>query len=238
MKEVVIFNGSSCLDFSDLRLNALRIPEVMARVRRTQQVWDYAEMPNLEWANFLSSEDSVFLNSIRYKSLAAGVIQLGLFDRYVRQHRCPDYFLGDLKEDSPVKVAAGLESFEDFLLHSRAFRGVSHLELAPQAGVPILAGISLAELGVLIRCEDTEGVEEGGPPYRILKTEGSDVQSLLSELIEGQGVQRFVNIGPGTQLVHKGQEVLAVTDVQVLESIDIDPLLSWFWPEMRAHHPG
>ena len=242
MNQVVILNGPSCLDFADLRLNALRIPEVVVRIRRAQQVWDYAGLPSFEWVNFLASDDNVFLNSIRYKAVAAAIIQLGLFDRYVKKHGRPDFLMGDLKEDSPINVAAGFVSFEDYLLSSKAFQSTQHLELAPAGDLPVLSGMSLAEFGVLSRTDEDESLLEEADKlsdtYRVLKSDKSDIKSLLSTLIEELGVRRFVNIGPGSQLVHKGQDALLMSDVQVVESIDIDPMLTWFWPTIQSHHPG
>jgi hypothetical protein len=47
------------------------------------------------------------------------------------------------------------------------------------------------------------------------------------------GVRRFVNFGPGNLLFSNLEGDLRLADIQVLESIDLDPMLSWFWQGLR-----
>ena len=65
MRDALVFNGASNLDFQDIRSNVVRIPEVIARIREAQKLWDKLSTQALDLANFINSEDSVFLGAIR-----------------------------------------------------------------------------------------------------------------------------------------------------------------------------
>ena len=77
MRDVLVFNGSSNLDFQEIRTNVGRIPEVVARIREAQKIWDTVATQPLDLANFIGSEDISFLGNIKLKSFATAVVQVG-----------------------------------------------------------------------------------------------------------------------------------------------------------------
>src|SRR5262249_41441676 len=90
--------------------------------------------------------------------------------------------------------------------------------------LPILAGVQLAEYGVFRR-DDTTG------KYKNQNCEARDAGKLVTDLIERLGVRRIVVVGPGStsRLLDESGLDLASCDEQIIESIEADPLLSWFW---------
>src|SRR3954468_7812438 len=104
MRDALVFNGASNLDFQDIRTNVIRIPEVVVRIREAQKIWDSIATTSLDLANFIASEDAVFLGHIKLKSFATAVVQVGLLDRYLKTHALPEYLVGAVNGDSPLMV--------------------------------------------------------------------------------------------------------------------------------------
>ena len=60
---------------------------------------------------------------------------------------------------------------------------------------------------------------------------GSEAKKLFTELIEKMNVTKFVNIGPANALASSNDETLE--SVTVIDSIEADPILNWFWQGLR-----
>lgn len=225
-----MFNGASNLDFQDIRTNVVRIPEVVQRIREAQAIWDKVSTVPLDLANFIGSEDDVFLSHIKLKSFATAVVQVGLLDRYLKNHKMPAYVLGAINGDSPMKVAIGHMTFFELVSESAACNTTRKPQQQPVANaldLPILAGVQLAEHAVYLR--NAEGV------FERQSSEFREVERMLIDLVDNHEVQKLVMVGPGNSI--SGKKILDLTarDVQVLESIDLDPMLSWFWSNLREN---
>ncbi len=228
MKGAVVFNGINALDFHAVRCNVVRIPEVVKRLRDAQRIWDDVEcLEGLELANFIASDDEVFLGNIRLKSLASAIVQVGLYDRYIKAFGVPECLIGSINGDSALAVAVGLYSFEDMIRNSAAVLNRSWSE-GRVAGELVLSGISLVKFAAFERVEI-----EGRQTYQEIKVDGRELGPLITQMIEDLGVKRFVNVGPGNLLMHRQGTELEMAEVQILESIDMDPMLNWFWPELK-----
>jgi hypothetical protein len=230
MREALVFNGASNLDFQEIRTNVVRIPEVVQRIREAQEIWDKVSTVPLDLANFIGSEDDVFLSHIKLKSFATAVVQMGLLDRYLKNHKMPEYVLGAINGDSPMKVAIGLMTFFELVSESAACSTSRHQQKQPVTNaldLPILAGVQLAEHAIFVR--NVDGV------YERQATEFREVERMLVDLVDNQDVTKLVMVGPGSSI--SGKKILDLTarDIQVLESIDLDPMLSWFWSNLREN---
>ena len=49
----------------------------------------------------------------------------------------------------------------------------------------------------------------------------------------GRADSKVINIGPGNLLISRTHEDLILEQITIVESIDIDPMLSWFWPSLK-----
>lgn len=228
MRDCVVFNGHNSLDFQDVRFNVIRIPEVMKRIQQAQEIWDQQDVAGFDLANFMASEDRLFLGNIKLKSLAAAIVQIGLYDRYVRYHSVPDFFIGSSTGDAPVFVAVGRQDFSDMVRESAALRVARPIAPVQLADDPQLSGMSLAHYAAFQNME-----ENGKYAYTELDGDGRDIHRVVLKILEEHEVKRFVNIGPGNLLLSRFRPELEMVDIQVLESIDMDPMLSWFWSKMR-----
>lgn len=118
--EIAVFNGIHTLDSIDIRMGCARIPEVAIRLREAQEIWDRNRLGDFDFSTFLISEDNYFLQGLTFKSLLAAIVQVGLYDRYLKTHKEPELLLGCVNGDSPMKVASREQSFEEMILTSKA----------------------------------------------------------------------------------------------------------------------
>lgn len=229
MRDAVVFSGVSNLDFQDIRSNVIRIPEVVVRIREAQQIWDTVASTPLDLANFIGSEDGIFLGNIKLKAFACAVVQAGLFDRYLKSHAAPEFVVGVINGDSALKFAAGHVTFFDMVAESTAVTGVAPTaRVLPMGGdVPMLSGVHLAEYAIFQRT--AEGT------YQRLNLESRELEKMVLDLVDKQGIKRVVTVGPGNSAFSSRTHDLASRDVQMLESIDLDPMLSWFWQNLKEN---
>ena len=235
MIESVIFNGLNSLDFQDVRSNVTRIPEVIKRIREAQTLWDDNQDTHFDLLNFICSDNKTFYSNIHLKSLASAVVQVGLYDRYLRFQKKPEFLVGNYNGDSVLKVATGEMTFAELVIKSAAVLN-SDLQIheainkVPETE-PILSGISLTEYAAF------QWNDEQGAFLKV--TEGQmDISGIIHTIVEDHQVRKIVNIGPGNSLVTRSNDDLILEEVQILESIDLDPMLSWFWTSMRDAVPA
>lgn len=251
----VIFAGRNGLDFLELRFGAVRIPEVTLRIREAQRILDGLEIERIDLMGSIIVEDDSFSRNSKLKALLASIIQVGLYDRLLKTQRAPDVLVGPAVGDSALMVCAGQISFENFVVSSEALQTLRSRDAAPLApvqdgllpmglaggiGLPLpaiqaplvmttLASMNSTEYRAYVRSEDGGFVEVGQPVM--------DIKKLLAEVVEHQMVQRFINVGPAAVISAQDCEQIAESagtdEVTVIDSIDLDPMLNWFWKQVR-----
>ena len=154
-------------------------------------------------------------------------MQIGLYDRYVRRFGRPDYIVGSINGDTPLHVCIGEMPFEELILESAFAKPVAPVkELFNNVENTVLTGISLSEM-VAFQCNESSG------KYEKVSEGKQELSKILSHLIEDCHVKKLINVGPGITALEPFHGDLALKDIQIVESIDADPMLSWFWAEMR-----
>ena len=230
MRDAVLFNGANALDFQDIRTNVIRIPEVITRIRQAQKIWEQNHTDGFDLANFIGSDDRIFMGNIKLKNLAASVVQVGLLDRLMKIRKRPSFLVGPQNGDSPLLVAAGLMTFDDMVRGSQALKVLRPTAPVQLAQTPVLSGVSLTEYAAY---QWVTGADGGS--YELCETPMMELPKVIRRLIDENEVKQFVNIGPGNLLLNRFEPEYELLDLQVLESIDLDPMLNWFWPQMREH---
>lgn len=239
MNSAVLFSGPQALDFSDVRANIIRIPEVKARLDEAQKIWDENVETVVDLHQFICSEDQHFFNNLSLKSLCSAVIQVGLYDRLKKLGREPQFLIGDCRNDSALKVVAGLMTLSDLVLASRAAGLVQPLSALrplsivpssglpsdglPASGVPVLNGQSFALYEVL-----EKKVSNGVAYYSSTRMQDMDASRLVENLYLKNDLRSLISVGPGRAKLNLNSDS-AAAEIQISESIDLDPLLSWFW---------
>jgi hypothetical protein len=223
MADALLFHNSNSLEFEDVRQQVLRIPEVLTEVRRAQSIWDATDNPITDFMNYLNSDDAAFFQSGSMKEMVLGIVQLGLFRRHVTKHGLPKFIVGDTKNVSPAMVAAGHISLEEMLLGSRAAVSTT---LGDDGGLPSLRGQWLPQYQIF-------KAPEAGEVYEVLPLAEMMPSRCLRALAETYQVEKVIAVGPGAYEIPESERSGLLSDLRCHESIDMDPLLSWFWPRVR-----
>lgn len=228
----VVFSGRNGLDFSELRGGVLRIPDVTLRVREAQRILDGMDLPKTDLFNVIAADDECFFRNIKLKSLTSAIVQVGLFDRLMKTQRKPDFLIGNSNGDSAMLVCAGFQTFEEMVSRSPALDTLKPSEKVIVMGAepaPLLAGISLTEYQALGARPSADGKTE----YVSVRDGLMDVKKVVSCLYNEHGVTRFINIGPAGVLRGSDYQSLGNDEIESLDSIELDPMLGWFWRNMR-----
>ncbi len=231
MKEALVFGGANSLDFIDVRLGVLRIPEVSLKLQEAQQIWDRhynhdSFAHSFSFHTFLASDDSTFFNNIVLKKLCLSIVQIALADRYRRHFRSPECYIGNIQNDSALTVVCGRQSLAQFIM---ANSGVELPNDDEMSNLALLNGQALPRYQTFQReIVDTEDNEHFipvcDPEMKLL--------AAIEHAIDEKDVRKLIHVGPG-QLERFIVEALEPRELQIVESIDVDPMLGWFWRDMR-----
>jgi hypothetical protein len=229
VRNVLVFGGANALDFADVRLSVLRIPEVSLKIEEAQEIWDKCCGSSFSFHHFLASDDQIFFKNLGLKTLALAVVQLGLYDRYKRIFSEPKILIGNVKNDSALMVASGLMSFEELITSSRAchmVRPMAHLQSVENI---MLNGPILPQYQAFIK---TTGADAATASATTIGEPDMDLRKVLERVVDEQRVERIIHVGPG--LIDRALIMdLEPRELQIVESIDIDPMLNWFWRDLH-----
>ncbi len=220
MFDALVFSTVNALEFSEVRRNVIRIPEVITRVREAQTIWDQTTDRNLDLVNFISSDDQVFLGNLRLKNLATAVIHLGLLDRFLKTEELPRWLLGLSNGDAPIRVASREASFDELVRSSYALNSIRPQQILGFSGLPLLSGVSLAEFTVLNK-------DENG--FKPVIEHEMDLRRALTALIDGAKPKKVVVLGPGHSHIQHLMKELGGGKIEVGDSVAMDPVLGWFY---------
>lgn len=233
----LVFSGKNSLDSFELRMGVVRIPEVLGRVREAQRILDSQDLAKTDLLNIICSGDEVFKRDARMRSLLVAIVQVGLYDRFLKTQRHPDYFVGLAKADSAVRVASGVQSFQDLILNSSAIEALKGTE---QRILSLVTELTLTwqesdteEFCVLGAAKEAP-VEENGQHLSLARDGFSDLRQTVLALSEERGVTRFIHIGPAGGLKSFDYNQLGNDEIEALDSIELDPMLGWFWRTYRG----
>lgn len=232
-KRALVFAGRNGLDFIDLRMNVIRIPEVSLRIGHAQSIFDSMDLPRIDLMSLMTSEDEHFFRNIALKGLLAAIVQVGLFERYLRTQPKPEFLVGNTNGDSAMLVAAGRVSFEDMIKTSQAIATIRPAEQVHSLAVypvPLLSGLSLTEYGAF----EAKTNEQGVQGYEPLKNTSMELKKIISSLHTDNGVSLFVNVGPASLLRASDYRMVGTGDLESLDSIELDPMLTWFWRDLET----
>lgn len=223
MNKAIIFSGLHSLDFSDIRHNVIRIPEVINKIKQAGEVLTSLGQDGCFTAELfttLASDNATYSKNIKLKSVLNCIVQLGLFDRYTSKFGKPNFLLGDINGDSPLNIVLGKSSFESLFK-----KDISEQESVVQiTSEPLLSGVKM-NLHQLFKLGEENFVESGEAK--------NELGLIVKELIEDHQVKQIIDIGPGSGWAKAKTFDHSLYDVQILESIDMDPMLSWFWPYVK-----
>lgn len=224
MNHAVIFLNQDSLNFMSIRNNVIRIPEVYNQIQKAQKISDElgsnSYFNGIDFSLSFLQDDHLFKSNLKLKNVLMTLVQIGLYERHIKKHGKPSYIVGDVVGETTVNVLAAQKNFKSLFIIDE---NPGELKLVSEE--PILSGATMG-LNQIFSMEEDEA-------KAIFETKQS-IEFLVQHLFEEKGVKLFVNIGPGLTSESKSETDLSAFDLQLCESIDIDPMLNWFWPAVKA----
>lgn len=211
----------------------IRIPEVSMRIRQAQTILDSMGLPPVDLFAVLSSDDEGFFHNIALKGLLAAIVQVGLYDRYIDSHPAPEFLVGSTNGDSALLFALGRISFEGMVRNSQAIPTLGPSDQVVSLAVfpvPLLSGLSLVEYGAF----EAKPNDLGTTSYDLIQNTSMELKKIISSLHTDHGVSLFINFGPGSPLRISDYRMFGTGDLEAIDSIELDPMLSWFWRDQET----
>jgi hypothetical protein len=218
----LLFAGRRGLEDQLTRQAILRIPEVSRRISQAQKIIEqlYPTFQN-DLYSYIQQNDLEFNNQKNLKSLVTAIVQIGLYDRFIKFRNKPQFLIGLANPNSALKVCTGLLSFEEYILESEFCAQLQNISQIPLQQVQLL-GLSLEEYCVYFF--DIELNQ-----YKMIELNSKDPVRLLEKIhIDNTNLQ-CIHIGPHCEFRLKEFESINLFGLPSINSIDLDPILSSFW---------
>ncbi len=225
----VVFAGMNGLDQEEIRKAVVRIPEVSIRVKEAQKIIDRCFEESFDLHSYIVSPQSSFLHNIRLKSLASAIVQIGLYERYIKFNLKPNFIVGNSNGDSALNVISGQQSFQEMIINNSSLnleQAGSEVDTSNVTNL-VLSGVSLEEYKVVsLDLEEERDLKK-------INEKQMDFQEIFKDLVCEKDVKRFINIGPSMPLVNESMRNNCFVELQLCDSIEMDPMLNWFWTDSR-----
>lgn len=217
----LLFSGRRGLEDQEVRHSVLRIPEVSRKLKQAQYLLDSLSEENnhRDLISYILSPDDDFNSQQTLKSLVSAVVQMGLFDRYVKYRHRPTFLVGRINGCSAIKVCADKQSFEDFIFESEYIsETVNIATLVPQKTK--LTGLVLEEYGVY--------KWNAAGEYLDVETDTKEAAKIIEDLSVDHDLHQCIHVGPCFDFRIQEFEKKGL-DISSMNSIDLDPILNSFW---------
>lgn len=216
MSTVLVFTGRSGVDDLNFRQQLLRIPEISTILKSAQSCLEMRGVSTKDLASFVLSETNEYLSAGLWREFVAQLMQIGLYRRYERLAFRPQFIIGDSGECSASAVCLGLVSFETLV-----DQFVELLDKRSQEE-------QSSEFLVGHRLEMAKVYEFVNGEYRV-SAEGKEAWSLLEGICKDHLVDQVITLGLSQSAVALKTE----QDLGIVESVVVDPLLSWMLPFLQ-----
>lgn len=238
MKSLVFFVPvKESLSFLSIRQNLIRIPEVLIRLKEAEVIINNLQNQFKGFVNLISimesnwrestldpqkynknllttadsSEDIIILHK-KLSLIVSYVSQVGLFDRYIKSFSYPEFIMHNSSSHRSMSVSLKHCSMKKML------RSVLEEDLPSEE-------LLSSSLCVIFKKNSRKYTE-----YQ--KINFTTFKSSFEQFTLKEGLKSFVHLGPG-QSLHSEFSDLSANQFTELESISLDPILNWFWTDVR-----
>lgn len=205
-----MFCGLSMLDSSSVRESVVRIPEVLSRIKKAQKTIDQLSQQPVDLINFMMEDDASFASQLKLRRVLVNVVQLGLYDRHLKSFPKPQFFVGSLSNLSTMEHCIGLNFMEE-LVRSLWYQDLEQTKITN-----------------FYVYEHAKIMEDTFETRKIDEDESKE--AILSRLIRKGDVKQFANLGPADVMLDPYNNAYIFEDIQVFNTIEVDPMLNWFKP--------
>ncbi|MCJ8276137.1 MAG: hypothetical protein HRT44_10760, partial [Bdellovibrionales bacterium] len=113
----MIFAGRRGLDDYNMRTSIVRVPEVSQRIKQAQFILDQSGL-TVDLYSFAQLSDTEYSNQPQLRVLLSGIVQIGLYDRFIKYRNKPQFMLGKVNGCSALDVCTSKMTFEEFVQSS------------------------------------------------------------------------------------------------------------------------
>ena len=220
--ETLIFAARNGLDSQQMRSTVIRIPEVSIRIRAAQFCLEKMGIGNVDLCSLFYVDTEKFIAKPILREFVGVVVQLGLLDRYLRHHAMPDIVIGDKTALMCAKIAMNRMKF--FELVERFLTKLSRPHLSLLSVEKDSLDFEVYERQAKKIFKPIEGLEVG-----------KDLNVIIESLALNRSVRRFIFVGPGYgELSHLAEKKWVWQNVEFLETMDLDPMMSYFCGQVEA----
>ena len=254
MYRVIYFKNTKNLHDFTVCQNTLRIPEVFLRLKQTlnelnqldkvkklKKIKDLFHLLSMDEDFFEQSSNELNSLNIDFWHIVMTIIQVGLYDRYLKSQMHPLGFIAPTSSNWAAKISGGLWTIKDMfkeLSKNKPYQTISNSKKREKHN----SDLSFFKYNK----EDDK--------YNCLTSSISSFKH-FSEYIEKYHISQIIIIGPDVSHHSPKKNVLQAHNIKSLEtqikqdwllyeatknkvlkdnicvvdSIDIDPLLFWFW---------
>lgn len=216
MVTAIVVGDLSVLDRYQVREAIVRIPEVGARLREVQYLLDQWTGHRVDVFTSLQQDDIGFSRSGSVRAAIVAAVQKGLFDRHLRKFGNAKYLIGPKGTIQLLRCLNGEISLSELL--QRRF-----VEDIPVQINPLMFASNTQGNFDVIDLQTREVVD----------MPATTAEGIMELLVEEHQVGRIVNLGPGYSLVRPQMVDPCHERLQLTETIEMDPQLSWFWTPQR-----
>lgn len=223
MAKSVLLTEIDALNRLHVRRDVARIPEVSLRIREAQTIADsiYGDQSPLLIQTMLK-EDQDFKSSGKLSTILWAAGQLGLWDRFLKTQRVPRYVICKSENIGLVKVMNSELRFHDWV--------TSLVQNSGAAAWDVSAEEANSYLIIELRKDEKEVA-----PVSEIKFSASDLASCVQFALDEFKVSQCVRVGFETETNDLSVDLPFRERFDIVNSIDLDPLLTWF---MNQHRGG
>lgn len=186
-KTAYIFSGIDGLDALADRLKVLSIAEVQQRLSQAQSIL-HREQIAFDLMHFISSSDENYKKDLTLQALAVSVVQIGLFDYFVKASGQPEYLMGCSLGDIARTYCAGAVEFDVLVIGCWKYHlAASHIQGAAYH-VKSLAGEATSHMLEEIQQHGVHLAVHQTPRHFIVS---GDVQKLEEWRLKEQSNDRY-----------------------------------------------
>lgn len=217
MNSVLVFTGRTAIDGVDFRWQLLRVPEVSKVLKEAQQAIDLCVPNAKDLVSFIQRDNGEYLSGGLWRELCAQLVQVGLYRRYEKNYSQSRFMIGDAGPLSAAPVCFGLMTVTELI---NAFVEELAKQEQEAQSKDFLVGQKLETAKIY---EIKDGVLN-------VYSEGKGTMALLDVIIKDYLLDQVITLGSVASLGPADNLI----DLGIVESVVMDPLLSWMLPYLKT----
>ncbi len=236
--KAILFSGIAMLDRQDVRQSLVRIPEVIQKIRQAQVVVDQITNYGYELHNCMLDDDKFLVAHPKIRRVLVNTVQIALYERHVKSYHKPQFFVGSLCNASAIEYCLGLCFFEE-LIRSVWYQNLDQVETEADLFESQSKYQDIQKVHRLYNQKNNYYVYEFQKDEMLTVDskkidEAESYENLISKLIQEYGVKQIVNLAPTDVLLNPKTNPFSLEDIQVFNTLEIDPMLSWFYQKFAC----